>query len=203
MGRLFEWCVLSIILTLTLFKRLDCFQCVARDHYKFPCGAGKDHTHPMSMVDRALIMGLAVMYERESGYPWSLTHRPTHTFQSCFPVEPLPSPDDKMAFLNAVQDIVQRGIARFTIDWPEEKVVSERIRAPLEGLLGWHDFLPEDGSYNKHAHSQVSKADGDSSTDIEFQKPIERKKIIAPTLRPVEPPKAPSPSASGTVRPSS
>lgn len=118
----------------------------------------------MSLVDRALIMGLALLYERESGYPWSITHRPTEAFQSCFPVEPLPSPNNRAEFLKAVQEMVQRGVKQWSTEMPAEKAVAERIRPPLEGLFGWHDFFSEDGSYNELAHSSVDQIVTESST---------------------------------------
>lgn len=43
---------------------------------------------------------------------------------------------------------VQRGIARFAKDMPHETAVAERIRPPLEGLLGLHDFASGVGSHN-------------------------------------------------------
>lgn len=167
MGLSYESCVVKCCVMLRISQYTFCFQCVAKDHHKLPCGAGKDHTQPLSLVDRALIMGLALLYERETGYPWSLTHRPTEAFRSCFPIEPLPSPEDKTAFLNAVTEMVQRGVTRFATEMPQETAVAERIRAPLEGLMGWHDFGSEDGSYNKDAHSSAEGA----STELGVRTP--------------------------------
>ncbi|KAE9383951.1 hypothetical protein BT96DRAFT_1008602 [Gymnopus androsaceus JB14] len=129
--------------------------CTIHNHHDRPCGTPIDITQPLSLVDRTLIMGLAVIYQQITGHSWSLTHRPTATFWSCFPVLPLPSPRNAKAYLEAVQKHVQDGIMRFTTNHPDETSVAERIRPPLDGLLGWHDVWSEDGSYNAAAHPSV------------------------------------------------
>ncbi|KAE9398933.1 hypothetical protein BT96DRAFT_939744 [Gymnopus androsaceus JB14] len=146
----------------------------------FGCSVILNHTQPLSLVDHALIMGLAVFFERETGHSWSITHRPTQAFWACFPVEPLPSPDDINAFLDAVQEKVQRGITRFSKEMPGELAVAERIRPPLEGLLGWHGYWSEDGSYNSAAHTSVEQTSNErfseKTRDTESYNPDVRRK---------------------------
>lgn len=125
-------------------------------------------------------MGLAVLYQRESAYCWSITHRPTRAFVNCFPVQPLPSPADGDAFLKAVRVQVQLGVARFIKGKPEYTAVAERIYGPLEGLMGWHDFYTEDGSYNSTARMKAFE-----------QLPEEDKTLNKPTGIPSSSSKAP------------
>lgn len=66
--------------------------------------------------------------------------------------------------MKAVQEMVQRGVKQWSTEMPGEKAVAERIRPPLEGLFGWHDFFSEDGSYNELAHSLVDQIVTESST---------------------------------------
>lgn len=115
-------------------------QCVTFDHHNLPCGKPHDHTHPLSLTDRALIMGLALLYQRQCGNSWSITHRPTKVFVNSFPIKPLPSPDNSEAFLKELQEQLQQGVARFTKDYPRENSVAKRIRPQLEGLFGWHNY---------------------------------------------------------------
>lgn len=112
-------------------------------------------------------MGLAILYQRETGCPWSLTHRPTRDFAECFPPKSLPSPDNASDFVEAVQDQVLEGVVRFSTQKPDLTAVAERVCRPLEGLLGWHDFFSEDGSYNPDAHDLFEdKSDLGTPTEI-------------------------------------
>lgn len=125
------------------------------------------------------------------GCPWSLTHRPTEAFSSCFSIGPLPSPKDKPLFMKAVTEMVQCGVTRFAREKAEETAVAERIRAPLEGFLGWHDFGSEDGSYNKVAHPSVDEG---TATERNY----------GPGFQPGTPnARTPSPSPSKSIQPSS
>ncbi|KAE9384251.1 hypothetical protein BT96DRAFT_950689, partial [Gymnopus androsaceus JB14] len=152
--------------------------CVAFDHHNLPCGIPQDHTHPLSLVDRALIMGLAILFQRESSHSWSITHCPTKAFADCFPIQPLPSPADADAFLKAVQEQVQQGVARFTEQKPDETAVAKRVHPPLEGLMGWHDLWSEDGSFNSAAHSSIEHGSDEEKTHItKSYKPSEETEV--------------------------
>lgn len=119
---------------------------MAYDHHELKCGTPEDFTVPLGFHDQARIMALAVFYQRVTGYSWSLTHRPTAIFWNCFPILPLPSPEDASDYLAALQEQIKSGISRFAKDHPDETAVVERIRTLPECLLGWQDLGSEETS---------------------------------------------------------
>ncbi len=130
-------------------------QCSFIPHEDRPCAELKDYTQSLSLNERVLIMVIIVLWERETGRIWSLTHRASFEFTDSMPSYDLPPAGNGLRLGRAVKQIYHSTLEAFCA-LPGTPGVSRRLHPRQEGLLGWRDFGSEDGSYNPSAHSESS-----------------------------------------------